>query len=104
MNETSPSGSAELARLHAVIDGVVQGVGFRMFVQEVATALGLTGWVRNKYDGRVEVVAEGSYAQLERLLDKLRTGPRSAFVEEVQKEWQPATGEFRLFEVRRTYF
>jgi acylphosphatase len=93
---------AESVRLHVVVDGVVQGVGFRMFVADYARLFGLTGWVRNTYDGRVEVVAEGSYAQLERLIEKLRTGPRSAFVEDLQKKWQPATGEFLSFEVRRT--
>ena len=100
MTGASQTGSPELFRLHAVVDGVVQGVGFRMFVLEYARAFGLTGWVRNRYDGRVEVVAEGTNAQLERLVDRLRTGPRSAFVEELQKEWQPASGEFRSFEVK----
>lgn len=90
------------ARLHAVIDGTVQGVGFRMFVLDHAQALGLTGWVRNTYDGLVEVTAEGPQAELEKLLDKLRTGPRAAFVTEVKKEWQPANGEFSGFVVRRT--
>jgi acylphosphatase len=92
----------ERARLHAFVDGSVQGVGFRMFVNDQAQLLGLSGWVRNTYDGRVEVTAEGSYPVLERLLEKLRLGPRGAFVTEVQKEWQPATGEFAAFEVRRT--
>ncbi len=90
------------ARLHATIDGSVQGVGFRMFVLDYANALDLTGWVRNTYDGRVEVVAEGEHTVLERLLEKLRMGPRGAFVAEVQIEWQPATGEYTDFEVRRT--
>jgi acylphosphatase len=92
----------EMARLHAVIDGTVQGVGFRMYVLDHAQALGLTGWVRNTYQGFVEVTAEGSYAQLERLLDKLRLGPRGAFVSDVQKEWQPYTGDFSRFDVVRT--
>jgi acylphosphatase len=89
-------------RLHAVIDGRVQGVGFRMYVLDHANALGLTGWVRNKYDGQVEVTAEGARPNLDRLLEKLRTGPRSAYVDEVEKEWLPATGEFQRFEVRRS--
>jgi acylphosphatase len=92
----------EKARLHAIVDGSVQGVGFRMFVKDLARTLKLTGWVRNKFDGRVEVLAEGTHADLERLIDKLRTGPRSAFVSEFQKEWQPATGEFSSFDIRRT--
>lgn len=96
------TGANERARLHALVDGSVQGVGFRMFVLQQAEALGLTGWVRNTFDGKVEVLAEGAYAELEKLLEKLRLGPRSAFVTEVQKEWQPATGEFSNFTVRRT--
>jgi len=98
------SAPEEMARLHAMIDGTGQGVGCRMYVLDHAQALGLTGWVRNTYSGLVEVTAEGSYAQLEHLLDKLRLGPRSAFVTEVQKEWQPYTGEFKQFEVARTFY
>lgn len=94
------SEAQDTARLHALVTGLVQGVGFRMFVLEHARALGLTGWVRNKYDGRVEVVAEGPAARLELLVEKLRGGPRSAYVEDLQKEWLPATGEFRYFEVK----
>jgi acylphosphatase len=93
---------SQQTRLHALVTGMVQGVGFRMYVHDYAIAFGLTGWVRNTYNGSVEVLAEGSYAQLERLVEKLRMGPRSAFVEELQKEWQPATGEFHTFDVRRT--
>lgn len=93
----------EMARLHAVIDGTVQGVGFRMFVADHAQFIGVTGWVRNTYDGFVEVTAEGSYAQLERLLEKLRLGPRGAFVTDIQKEWRPYTGEFTRFDVLRTF-
>jgi acylphosphatase len=92
----------QIARLHATIDGSVQGVGFRMFVLDYATSLGLTGWVRNTFDGRVEVTAEGEAPALESLLEKLRLGPRGAFVTEVEKEWQPASGEFNGFAVRRT--
>lgn len=89
-------------RLHAFVDGTVQGVGFRMYVLDRASELHLTGWVRNTYDGLVEVIAEGPRDRLEKLLDKLRLGPRTSFVTEVRQEWEPATGEFRMFEVRRT--
>ncbi len=91
-----------LDRLHATVDGFVQGVGFRMFVIENATSLHLTGWVRNTYDGKVEVVAEGERKALERLLEKLRGGPRSAMVQRVSQDWEDATGEFSRFDVRRT--
>ena len=92
-----------LNRLHAVIDGTVQGVGFRAFVVDHAMALHLTGWVRNTYDGQVEVTAEGPRPALEKLLDRLRTGPRMAYVSEIQHEWKPFTGEFRAFTVARTH-
>ncbi len=90
------------ARLHARIEGVVQGVGFRMFVHRQATQLNLTGWVRNTWDGNVEVVAEGNREQLEQLLTSLKLGPRSAQVTNVNFIWLPANGEFSDFRVRPT--
>jgi acylphosphatase len=92
----------EFQRLHATIEGTVQGVGFRAFVIGQAQSLGLTGWVRNTYNDQVEVIAEGPRPALDKLMDKLRTGPRMAYVSDVQQEWQPATGEFRSFDIRRT--
>ena len=87
-------------RLRASVTGRVQGVGFRYFVMERARALSLTGYVRNEYDGSVEVVAEGSRGSLESLLDQLRTGPRSASVDDVSAEWSGASSEFTGFGVR----
>lgn len=90
------------ARLHARIDGHVQGVGFRAFVLENALELGLTGWVRNRWDGSVEVVAEGEREVLERLLSLLRRGPRAAYVSELKFDWLEAKDEFQDFRLRRT--
>jgi acylphosphatase len=87
-------------RLHAVVEGYVQGVGFRYFVHDTAQSLRLTGWVRNRWDGSVEVVAEGSRPILEKLLTALYRGPRAADVHGVQPEWLPASAEFRDFSVR----
>lgn len=92
----------EQQRLHAYIHGRVQGVGFRHFTMRTAGELGVTGWVRNLFDGRVEVVAEGKRSRLEELLGALRRGPTSASVVEVEEEWRQATGEFSGFNVRRT--
>lgn len=89
-------------RLHAIVEGTVQGVGFRMFVVRLATELGIYGWVRNTWDGNVEVVAEGEENKLNRLLAGLRVGPRAAFVTNVRIEWLPASGEFRDFRIRYT--
>ena len=66
-----------------LVSGSVQGVGFRFFVEDVAARLGLAGYVKNLSNGRVEVYAIGSAAQLENLKSELRHGPRMAGVEEV---------------------
>lgn len=70
--------------LRYLIAGQVQGVGFRNFVHRKAAALGLTGWVRNLPDGRVEVLASGLSDGLRNLEDSLREGPRYAEVEQVE--------------------
>lgn len=91
----------EQKALRAVVSGVVQAVGFRQFVILRARGLGLTGYVRNAADGRsVEVVAEGSGAALEDLLQYLRKGPFMARVDDVQVSWSEETGEFERFDVR----
>jgi acylphosphatase len=89
-------------RLHARVLGRVQGVGFRYFVMTAATELGLTGWVRNRRDGSVEVLAEGGVEQLKSLSRALKRGSRSSAVTEVKTNLQPATGEFTSFFVRAT--
>ncbi len=89
-------------RLAALVEGRVQGVGFRYFVEENALALGLDGWVRNRWDGKVELVAEGKKEMLEKLLAAIRRGPRAAFVSDVKTDWLPATGEFTGFRIRHT--
>ena len=66
-----------------VVSGRVQGVGFRWFVEREAATLGITGWVRNRDDGRVEVMATGTREQLSALDARLRQGPRAARVDEV---------------------
>jgi acylphosphatase len=91
-----------LSRLHAIVEGHVQGVGFRVFVQTIAITLGLKGWVRNLWDGNVEVTAEGAQVVLEKFLASLIQGPRGAHVINVHSEWLQATGEFERFQVRST--
>jgi acylphosphatase len=76
-----------LETLHAVVRGDVQGVGFRYFVQRRALEAGLSGWVRNRPDGSVELHASGSRAALERLLAQVSRGPGLAEVERVDPEW-----------------
>jgi len=85
--------------LHAIVHGLVQGVNFRYYTQLNAQALHLTGWVRNRPEGTVEVVAEGARPALERLLAFLNEGPRHARVDCVDVEWLPASGRFSHFQV-----
>jgi len=89
-------------RLHATIEGRVQGVSFRYFVVEQAQRLDLKGWVRNRNDGSVEVIAEGLRFDLDQLLLALNSGPPMSNVTQVTSEWLPATGEFTSFWMRST--
>ena len=92
--------SAGAVRLHAIVSGIVQGVNFRYYTSREAEALGLTGWVANRWDGAVEVIAEGTRPAAQSLLDWLRHGPPSATVMGVEVGWEKATGEFAAFRVR----
>jgi acylphosphatase len=72
-----------------LIEGMVQGVGFRFFVQHKATALGLAGWTRNLADGRVEVYATGEAERLSDLAAALHRGPSMARVRTVEEQDAP---------------
>lgn len=87
------SAEQERAARRYVVRGRVQGVGFRWFVEREAHTLGVAGWVRNRADGTVEVLAMGSKEQLSNLHARLRQGPRAARVDEVDvSEAQPVEG------------
>ena len=103
MSESQPADTDREAarRLHALVRGRVQAVGFRQFVWSRAAQLGLTGWVRNGDDGRsVEVEAEGPSDALEQLLEILRQGPYGARVDDVQTSWSDEPRGYATFEVR----
>ncbi len=89
----------ESERLHGVIKGDVQGVGFRFFLIRRAQALGLTGWVTNRDDGVVEFVAEGARPALEQLERAAHEGPRQARVSAVEVNWSEATGNLGRFDI-----
>lgn len=92
----------ETKRLHATVEGHVQGVGFRYFVVEKAQQLKLKGWVRNRDNGDVEVVAEGNSSDLESLEILLNEGPIGSHVIRVTSEWLAAENGFTHFSVRST--
>jgi len=91
----------ENTRVHLLIEGRVQGVFFRASAQAEASRLGLTGWVRNRPDGAVEIVAEGERKKLDDLIAWCRHGPRGAEVENVRIEWKKFSGEFSAFRITR---
>jgi acylphosphatase len=86
-------------RLHAIVHGRVQGVSFRFYTRDEADALGLTGWVANRDDGSVEVVAEGPRAALDRLAAWLHHGPPGARVTDVHIDFLPSTDQFDQFTI-----
>jgi acylphosphatase len=93
-------GNIDLASVHAVVYGYVQGVFFRSFVSQRAGELGLSGYVCNLPQGAVEVVAEGEKGQLEKLIGYLHTGPPAAKVERVAINWSGYSGKYADFSVR----
>lgn len=92
---------ANLASLQVVVHGQVQGVFFRDFVKKQASALGLTGYVRNLPDGNsVEVVAEGETEKLKKLRENLKVGPSRARVEKVDTSEGEYSGSYFDFKIR----
>lgn len=90
-----------MRRVHLWVSGRVQGVFFRQSTENRARELGLTGWVRNLPDGRVEAIAEGSSDALEHLVAFCHVGPPAAQVDHVEVRWEAPTGEFTGFSTRR---
>jgi len=80
-----------------LISGSVQGVFFRAYARDEAESLGLTGTVRNLWDGRVEAVFEGDKKSVEKMILWCRKGPPHAFVDDVQVTWEDYKGEFESF-------
>jgi len=79
----------------------VQGVLFRREITSLARRLGLTGWVRNLPDGRVEALAEGDKEKLDELIRFCQIGPSGARVKNVGVDWSASKGEFRGFKITR---
>ena len=89
-----------MQRIEAIVYGHVHGVSFRYYTHREAERLRLTGWVANRADGTVTVVAEGPENSLDQLVRFLRRGSPAAHVTNVQTAFLPATGEFTNFSVR----
>ena len=88
-----------LSRVQLLINGRVQGVCYRAFTQDQARKLGLTGWVRNLQDGRVEAELEGRRELIEQAILACKTGPTGARVIDMDITWKSPLGE-KQFEIR----
>ena len=87
-------------RAEIVVNGLVQGVGFRYFVMREAKKLGLNGYVKNLYTGEVLTVVEGEKVIVEEMVNKLKIGPIHASVKSCKVDWQTPKNEFKEFEVK----
>ncbi len=96
--ETTEKSQRKCARV--VVYGRVHGVGFRHFAQATATRCGLVGWVRNNYDGTVEIWAEGLEDAFDPFLKVLKRGPSSSHVRTIDIQWQSPLGKFHSFNIR----
>ena len=88
-------------RAEIIVKGLVQGVGFRYFVYQRATALNLAGYVKNEINGTVLTVVEGERSKIEILFDYLKQGPMYSDVRDIKISWKGFVAEFANFEIRR---
>ena len=84
---------------HIFITGRVQGVGFRHFTRKNAEALGVTGWVKNLPDGRVEAVFQGDEEQIEELVERCKKGPVASYVQSIEVSKESDDEDFEDFSV-----
>lgn len=87
-------------RLHILVSGRVQGVGFSFFTRRLALGLGLTGYVKNLVNGKVEAVAEGKESDMEKFLVGIKKGPSWSMVTDVKIDRRKYRGSFRNFSIR----
>ena len=88
-----------MKRVHLIITGDVQGVGYRSWARSSGVKYGLTGTVKNREDGSVEIIAEGTEQILRDYITACRNGPEVSLVTGISESWSAATGEFMTFDV-----
>ncbi len=89
-----------MSRLQVQLKGVVQGVGYRYHISRRANDMGVTGWVKNRADGSVEIEAVGDRSALEEFLNYARIGPAGAHVEDVSVKWHEDEPGYSSFDIR----
>jgi len=90
-----------MKQVHIFVSGTVQGVFYRHNTRKKAKELRIKGWVRNLYNGRVEVTAEGEEEDLKKFIEWCKKGPELAFVENIEVEWNDYKGKYEDFSVVR---
>lgn len=90
-----------MKQVHLYVSGFVQGVGYRVFVRKKAQKLGLTGWVRNLPDRRVEAVVQGDEEIIKKLIKICEHGPFFSEVKNIMIDWEEVGEEFEKFIVIR---
>ena len=94
------AGETEQAAAEIVVEGRVQGVGYREYARKCAERHGVVGYVMNLHDGKVRVVAEGTRAAIEGMVPELQRGPRLGHVTRITVTWRTPRGEFGGFGIR----
>jgi acylphosphatase len=97
--QTNPN---EIIRVHILVKGRVQAVGFRAHVEYNSLQIGVLGWVRNLGRDMVETVAEGTREQIDQFIEMVKTGPPASRVDEARVEYEPTTGRLDGFSVKNS--
>jgi acylphosphatase len=98
MNKNKGQGTQK-ARARVIVGGKVQGVFFRYSTQEMANRLRVFGWVKNRWDGKVEAVFEGERHRVEEMIEWCHKGPPGSHVQGVDIHWEDYLGEFGQFSI-----
>ncbi len=88
-----------IEEFHAIVSGRVQGVGYRFFVRDQANKLCLKGYVRNLFNGEVEVLVQGRRQDMEQLLKLMQKGPEMAWIQDIEVNWRPPTEYYDSFSI-----
>lgn len=91
-------------RVHVILSGRVQGVFFRVETRNQAIYRNISGWVRNRSDGKVEAIFEGEKEDVDKIISFCKKGPQGAQVTNVEFHWEKYTGEFIGFKIKRTIY
>lgn len=91
-----------MKQAHVLVSGFVQGVGFRFFVRDNAVKLGITGWVKNTNDGRVEMVFQADKKAIDQMIEICNKGPMLSEVKEIDVIWEESEKALDSFEIKPT--